>query len=165
MTKSSVFLLVMVGQVCLLLCSVYRAHPLSTHTQQLPMAFYTYSLLCPIHAVCCSKLTKLPPHQWCIVLQGTEGTTWSVLYAVWSYDRLYPQCQYMYNYLLPPHPANSYMSRPSAAFTPEGSLSTFLPPPSTCFTSPLAIAPHLCTIRQRWTYVRKAEMKERTYVQ
>ena len=39
------------------------------------------------------------------------------------------------------------MSPPSAAFTPEGSSSTFPPPPSTRFTSPLAIAPHLCTVR------------------
>ena len=49
--------------------------PLSTHTLQLPMAFYTYSLLYPIHAVCCSKLPKLPPNQCCIAFKGTEDTT------------------------------------------------------------------------------------------
>ena len=90
MTKSSVFLLLRVGQVCLIrhsffhrLNSLVYTYTAATH------GFYTYSLLYPMHAVCCSKLPKLPPNQCCVALQGTEATTRSVLYAVWSYHSLY----------------------------------------------------------------------------
>ena len=148
MTKSSVFLLLKVGQVCLLRHSFFFAPYnalLYTYTAA-SHGFYAYSLLYPIRAVCCSKLPKLPPDQCCVAFQGTEATTRSLLYAVWSYHSLYVgTCTTTFYYLT--LLTVTCLRSPSAAFTREGSPGTFPPPPSTCFTSLLAIAPHLCTVR------------------
>ena len=87
MTKSSIFLLLKVGQVCLLRHSFFccRIIPWCTHTLQLPMAFVltpcstqfmqyavrSYLSYHPISVVQRSKVLKLPPDHCYMLFEAT----------------------------------------------------------------------------------------------